>query len=98
MVPTAPWAPIHFFMLHCVIRTQAPGAVPILPTFPLPGYAMNDRKTASILQRAPVILAVTAASYGLQFPPAPRAAPLAKRGGKAHARVVGAAPTRRIKA
>jgi hypothetical protein len=26
---------------------------------------MNERKTASILQRLPVILAVTAASYGL---------------------------------
>ena len=26
---------------------------------------MNDKKTSSILQRLPVILAVTAASYGL---------------------------------
>jgi hypothetical protein len=31
---------------------------------------MNDRKTRSMLQRVPVILAVTAASYGLQLPPA----------------------------
>ena len=30
---------------------------------------MNERKTSSILQRVPVILAVTAASYGLQVPP-----------------------------
>ena len=30
---------------------------------------MNERKTASMLQRVPVILAVTAASYGLQLPP-----------------------------
>jgi hypothetical protein len=29
---------------------------------------MNERKTSSILQRVPVILAVTAASYGLQLP------------------------------
>jgi len=27
---------------------------------------MNDNRTSSILQRLPVILAVTAASYGLQ--------------------------------
>jgi hypothetical protein len=31
---------------------------------------MNERKTRSMLQRVPVILAVTAASYGLQLPPA----------------------------
>ena len=30
---------------------------------------MNDSKTSSMLQRVPVILAVTAASYGLQLPP-----------------------------
>ncbi|AEG92643.1 hypothetical protein [Ramlibacter tataouinensis] len=30
---------------------------------------MNEQKTSSILQRLPVILAVTAASYGLQVPP-----------------------------
>lgn len=30
---------------------------------------MNDHKTFSMLQRVPVILAVTAASYGLQVPP-----------------------------
>lgn len=30
---------------------------------------MNERKTTSMLQRIPVILAVTAASYGLQLPP-----------------------------
>ena len=30
---------------------------------------MDERKTASMLQRMPVILAVTAASYGLQLPP-----------------------------
>ncbi len=29
---------------------------------------MNERKTATMLQRLPVILAVTAASYGLQLP------------------------------
>lgn len=29
---------------------------------------MNERKTSSMLQRVPVILAVTAASYGLQLP------------------------------
>lgn len=29
---------------------------------------MSDRKTTSILQRLPVIPAVTAASYGLQLP------------------------------
>lgn len=29
---------------------------------------MKERKTASMLQRLPVILAVTAASYGLQLP------------------------------
>jgi hypothetical protein len=29
----------------------------------------QERKTASMLQRIPVILAVTAASYGLQIPP-----------------------------
>ncbi len=28
-----------------------------------------ERKTSSMLQRVPVILAVTAASYGLQLPP-----------------------------
>jgi hypothetical protein len=31
---------------------------------------MTERKTSSMLQRVPVILAVTAASYGLQLPPA----------------------------
>jgi hypothetical protein len=30
---------------------------------------MQERKTSSMLQRLPVILAVTAASYGLQLPP-----------------------------
>ena len=30
---------------------------------------MKDNKTSSMLQRVPVILAVTAASYGLQLPP-----------------------------
>jgi hypothetical protein len=30
---------------------------------------MNETRTSSILQRVPVILAVTAASYGLQLPP-----------------------------
>lgn len=30
---------------------------------------MNERKTSPMLQRVPVILAVTAASYGLQLPP-----------------------------
>lgn len=30
---------------------------------------MQERKTSSMLQRMPVILAVTAASYGLQLPP-----------------------------
>lgn len=29
---------------------------------------MNENKTSSMLQRLPVILAVTAASYGLQLP------------------------------
>jgi len=29
----------------------------------------HERKTASMLKRIPVILAVTAASYGLQVPP-----------------------------
>jgi hypothetical protein len=29
---------------------------------------MNEKKTTSILQRLPVILAVTAASYGLALP------------------------------
>ena len=29
---------------------------------------MNETKTSSMLQRVPVILAVTAASYGLQVP------------------------------
>lgn len=29
---------------------------------------MNDTRTSSMLQRLPVILAVTAASYGLQIP------------------------------
>ena len=29
---------------------------------------MNENKTVSILQRLPVILAVTAASYGLSLP------------------------------
>jgi hypothetical protein len=29
----------------------------------------QERKTASMLQRIPAILAVTAASYGLQMPP-----------------------------
>jgi hypothetical protein len=29
---------------------------------------MNDHRTTSMLQRLPVILAVTAASYGLAFP------------------------------
>lgn len=29
---------------------------------------MSDNRTASILQRLPVILAVTAASYGLSLP------------------------------
>lgn len=30
---------------------------------------MQEKKTSSMLQRVPVILAVTAASYGLQLPP-----------------------------
>jgi len=30
---------------------------------------VQERKTISMLQRVPVILAVTAASYGLQLPP-----------------------------
>lgn len=30
---------------------------------------MQERRTSSMLQRMPVILAVTAASYGLQLPP-----------------------------
>ncbi|TFZ08709.1 hypothetical protein [Ramlibacter humi] len=30
---------------------------------------MTERRTSSMLQRVPVILAVTAASYGLQLPP-----------------------------
>ena len=30
---------------------------------------MNERRTLSMLQRLTVIMAVTAASYGLQFPP-----------------------------
>ena len=30
---------------------------------------MYERRTSSMLQRVPVILAVTAASYGLQLPP-----------------------------
>jgi hypothetical protein len=30
---------------------------------------VNDRRTGSMLQRVPVIIAVTAASYGLQLPP-----------------------------
>ncbi|MEJ7931743.1 hypothetical protein WG922_17350 [Ramlibacter sp. AN1015] len=30
---------------------------------------MNGARTSSMLQRIPVILAVTAASYGLQVPP-----------------------------
>lgn len=30
---------------------------------------MQERRTSSMLQRVPVILAVTAASYGLQLPP-----------------------------
>ena len=30
---------------------------------------MNESKTSTMLQRVPVILAVTAASYGLQLPP-----------------------------
>ncbi|HEY8050075.1 MAG TPA: hypothetical protein VIE63_12945 [Ramlibacter sp.] len=33
---------------------------------------MNEKKTTSILQRLPVILAVTAASYGLAQPQATR--------------------------
>ena len=36
---------------------------------------MNPNRTLSILQRLPVILAVTAASYGLAQPQAPRTAP-----------------------
>lgn len=45
---------------------------------------MNDNKTSSMLQRLPVILAVTAASYGLHLPvnakptAAPKAQPHAK--------------------
>ena len=35
---------------------------------------MNDTRTASILQRLPVILAVTAASYGLTLPAGARTA------------------------
>ena len=35
---------------------------------------MNDNRTASILQRLPVILAVTAASYGLTLPAGARTA------------------------
>ncbi|MEJ6022755.1 hypothetical protein [Ramlibacter sp. PS4R-6] len=34
----------------------------------------NENRTASILQRLPVILAVTAASYGLTLPAGARAA------------------------
>ncbi len=30
---------------------------------------MTDHRTSSMLQRVPVILAVTAASYGIQLPP-----------------------------
>ena len=35
---------------------------------------MNDNRTTSILQRLPVILAVTAASYGLALPAGARTA------------------------
>jgi hypothetical protein len=35
---------------------------------------MNENRTASILQRLPVILAVTAASYGLTLPAGARTA------------------------
>ncbi|HEY1226869.1 MAG TPA: hypothetical protein VGF26_06060 [Ramlibacter sp.] len=36
---------------------------------------MNENKTSSMLQRLPVILAVTAASYGLQLPVSAAARP-----------------------
>ncbi len=49
---------------------------------------MNERKTASILQRVPVILAVTAASYGLQFPPGPARPGDAGRTHAKHAKAV----------
>jgi hypothetical protein len=76
-------------MLQRGIVTQVPWRVPILQAFRQSGNAMtNERKTASILQRVPVILAVTAASYGLQFPPAAgkgdASRPQAKQGAKAH--------------
>lgn len=41
------------------------------------GHTMNEQRTASILQRIPVILAVTAASYGLQAQAARTAPPQA---------------------
>ncbi len=46
---------------------------------------MNERKTLSMLQRVPVILAVTAASYGLPLH-AQQAAPRGASSGKSMAR------------
>jgi hypothetical protein len=43
---------------------------------------MNQRRTTSILQRVPVILAVTAASYGLQ----PQDKKKPREGGCVHSR------------
>jgi hypothetical protein len=45
---------------------------------------MNESRTSSMLQRVPVILAVTAASYGLQLPPSVQRVATAKAMQQAH--------------
>lgn len=46
---------------------------------------MNERRTASMLQRLSVVLAVTAASYGLEVPPVAQRLASGGRTGQPHA-------------
>lgn len=46
---------------------------------------MNERRTASMLQRLSVVLAVTAASYGLEVPPVAHRLASGGRSGHPHA-------------
>ena len=53
---------------------------------------MNDTKTASILQRVPAILAVTANSYGLSLQPTRTRKPMAAGERQRHGRKSGDKP------
>jgi hypothetical protein len=71
--------------------TQRQHFAPILPRceqFKHKGNIMNEQRTTSILKRLPVILAVTAASYGL---PSQAQGQRAERDGQARHALAGAA-------